>query len=370
MNYYISRDKYPFLFNIKKSYRNEIIDKIFDFGYNYYFKLNNDNLSMDDEFKIKLTKLEDTMSRLIGISNSSMKKGEFAEKILEKYIDEKYSDIQYIDKAQVDHSGDAWLKFNDNEYIMLESKNYTTKVNNDEIEKMKKDMVTNNIKWGIFISWNTSIIGHKDFDIYTFNNNNTLYTIVMISNVINNMEIIDISIMLLRKMITNFSDNHNYKLITNTICNDLDELNKIINMNYLLRDNFNDMEKNIKLSMDKYYNSLREYQSMIEKKIDTIVSNIKNYTIYETTIDFNYNDFLDNYKNNKKIYNILSKIIDVFISKNITINGIDIFCGNNIIGNIKITGKKITIYCNKYNASCDFNIDCDNYSSFEFLNLL
>jgi hypothetical protein len=367
MNYHISRENYPILFNIKKDKRQEMIEKIFNLGYNYYFKDEQTSISTNDELVLKISTLEDSMNRLIGISNSSMRKGEFAENILENYIVNKYTDITYDNMAQVDHCGDAWLSFDSfDDKVMLESKNYTNKVNKDEIEKMKSDMITNHIRWGIFISWNSTICNYRDFDIMTFHDNGNIYTIIMLSNVITNMEMIDVGIMVIKKLITNFSKLDNFPWIKNKINSQLDELNKIITMNYLMRDNYYVMEKTIKNSLDKFYTTLREYMN-----INTIVSDIKNTMDESTeTNNFDYVKYLNNYSKNKKIFILLSKIVDVFREKNITIHDNILIQNDTHIGSIKIMGKKITILCSKYNATCEFIAEGENDNSFSFLNIL
>jgi hypothetical protein len=372
MNFHISRQEFPFLFNIKKDKRQDIVSKIFKLGYEYYFKVDNDTISTNDDIKMKLTTLENSMTKLIGLSNSSMKKGELAENILENIITEKYGDIKYENMAQVDHSGDAWLSIdNVNETIMLESKNYTYKVNKDEIDKMKDDMITNNIKWGIIFSWNSSIQGYRDFDITTFNDNGNTYTIIMIGNLINNMDMIEISIMVIRKLINNFSKLETFPWITGKINSHLDDLNKIISLNYQLTNHFNIMEKSIKSSMDKYYNMMREYQHNIDTNINNIIDEIKG-TMNDSIINtnFNYVEYLNKYKKNKKIFILLTKIIDIFQNNNIIINDNNILKNDNIIGNIKILGKKVIITVSKYNANCEFLIDQENKESFTFLDLL
>lgn len=372
MNFYISRQDYPFLFDIKKDKRQDIISKIFKLGYEYYFKVDNDTISTNDDIKMKLTTLEDSMTRLIGLSNSSMKKGELAENILENMIKETYGDIKYENMAQVDHSGDAWIHIdNINEPIMLESKNYTYKVNKDEIDKMRNDMITNNIKWGIFFSWNSSIQGYRDFDITTFNDNGNIYTIIMVGNLINNIDMIDTSIMVVRKLINNFSNLETFPWITGKINSHLDDLNKIISLNYQLTNHFNIMEKSIKSSMDKYYSMMREYQHSIDTSINSIIDEIKG-TMKESiaSSDFNYTEYLNTFKNNKKIFNIQSKVVDIFKSKQLVINNDNINKNDENIGTIKVMGKKVVIYINKYNAKCEFLVDQENKESFTFLDLL
>jgi hypothetical protein len=372
MNFHISRQDFPFLFNIKKNKRHDIISNIFKLGYEYYFKVDNKNISTNDDINMKLTTLEYSMSKLIGLSNSSMKKGELAENILENIITEKYGDIKYENMAQVDHSGDAWIHIdNINETIMLESKNYTYKINKDEIDKMKNDMITNNIRWGIFFSWNSCIQGFRDFDITTFNDNGNTYTIIMVGNLINNLDMIEISIMVIRKLINNFSKLETFPWITGKINSHLDDLNKIISLNYQLTNHFNIMEKSIKSSMDKYYSMMREYQHNIDTSINTIIDEIKgtmNDSIINT--DFNYVEYLNRYNKNKKIFIILTKIINIFQNKNIIINENNIIKNENNIGVIKILGKKVIITISKYNANCEFLVDQENKESFSFLDLI
>lgn len=374
INFSISQDKYPFLFSLKENKQNEIIKKIFDIGYNYLFKTEHETISVEDDLRLKISSLEDTMGRLIGLSTSSMKKGEFAENILEDIINDKYSDIKYMNMAQVDHSGDAWVQFdNSDEYIMIESKNYSKKVNTEEVEKMKNDMITNNIKWGIFYSWNSNIQNFKNFDILTFNNNNTTFTILLISNVINNMNMIEMSLMIIRKLIVTYSNTKTFPWITNKIKSELMELDKVITLNYQLRTNYLEMEKHIKYSMEKYYTTLREYQHNIDISVKKIINEINNTIDDSLEIDnnnFNYTEYLNSFTKNKKIFVLMSKILDIFENKNITINNNNIYFQNNEIGNIKIQTKKVIIFIKKFNAFCEFNIDEENTESFNFLDLI
>ena len=254
---------------------------------------------------------------------------------------------------------------------MLESKNYTYKVNKDEIDKLQNDMITNNIKWGIFFSWNSSIQGYRDFDITTFNDNGNTYTIVMVGNLVNNLDMIDISIMVIRKLINNFSNLETFPWVTSKINSHLDDLNKIISLNYQLTNHFNIMEKSIKSSMDKYYNMMREYQHNIDTNINNIIDEIKGtMKVSITNTNFNYVEYLNQYKKIKKIFILLTKIIDILQNNNIIINENNILKDNITIGNIKILGKKIIITISKYNANCEFLVDQENKESFTFLDLI
>ena len=104
------------------------------------------------------------------------------------------------------------------------------------------------------------------------------------------------------------------------------------------------METNIKSSLNKFYTNLREYQFKIDNSIKNITENIQG-TIKDSIDDFNlnfdYQDYLNKYKNNKKLLLILSKIVDKFKTKKIIIKDDDLIINNSIIGNIKIQKKKL-----------------------------
>ena len=112
INIDLNEKDYQLLFKIKKKEREIIINKIFKTGYECYFPTKNLDANIkNNKLENKIDLLESTLEKLIGMSCSSMRKGELAENILEKIITEKYGDIKYTDMSQVNHSGDAWLNF-------------------------------------------------------------------------------------------------------------------------------------------------------------------------------------------------------------------------------------------------------------------
>ena len=273
----ISEKEYPLLFKLKKTELDLVVKNIFKAGYECYFPNKEVKTHIENNRLVnKIDTLENVLEKLIGVSSSSMKKGELAENILENIITNKFGDIKYIPMAQVNHSGDAWLNFDSfNQTVMLESKNYTIKVNKDEITKMKNDMITNNIQWGIFVSFNSQIQGYRDFDIDTFNHQGKVYTIVFLSELSKDIDRIDMAIQVIRKLIMNYAKLNSFPWITTKIKSDLDKLNEIINLNYQLRDWFCEMEGSIKNSLNKYYTNLRDYQHKIDISINQIVKNIE-----------------------------------------------------------------------------------------------
>jgi hypothetical protein len=179
INILLNDDDFKMLKILKKKESEEIYTKIFKIGYDIlfpsadkikqnieYFELHQNIENLKNDFKksnltYKIDELELSLNKLIGISTNSYKKGEFAENVLEELIKTRYGDIIYEKKNNTNHSGDAWLHLPDNKIIMLESKNYTSIINKEEINKLESDMITHNIKHGILISFNSGCPGSK-----------------------------------------------------------------------------------------------------------------------------------------------------------------------------------------------------------------
>ena len=65
--------------------------------------------------------------------------------------------MSYQQTGETDHSGDGLLTLSNGSEILVEIKNYSTVVNDDEINKFTFDMKTTKIKFGLFISLATKI---------------------------------------------------------------------------------------------------------------------------------------------------------------------------------------------------------------------
>ena len=395
INIKLNDDDFKMLTLLKKKESKEIYTKIFKLGYDIlfpscekvkqnieYFELHQNIENLKDDFKksnltYKIDELETSLNKLIGISTNSYKKGEFAENLLEDIIKSRYGDIIYEKKSNINHSGDAWLYLPDNKIIMLESKNYTSTINKDEINKLQSDMLTNNIKYGILISFNSMIQGMKELDIHTFIKNNHNYYIIMISNLSNDIHKLDLGIQIIRKIINTFGDINNFSWIEEDINNNLNELNLLIQKNYLLRDNFYNMEKEISKLLSTYHTNLRNYQYDIDNQINLIIKNI-NLTLNKSITNYNdnYNYILKKY-NNYKSFTIISKIIDICIKKKwfINNNNNNYIINNNLNNNnivLKIQNKKIilNILTDSIILTFDINNVKQHFINFELLNIV
>jgi hypothetical protein len=379
VNFELNSDEHKMLFKLKKRDRDAMIEKIFNTGYNIYFPTTNKELnehqeivaiveSLRSEFNNpliteKMDSLENSLGKLIGLSSNSSKKGEIAENILEEIIKNRYGDIQYKDTSHMPHSGDGWLTFSDNKIVMLESKNYNINVSMDEVYKMERDMKEHNIKWGLFVSWNSGVVSKREFDIHVFNHQGGTYTIVIISNLSRDDSRLDLGIQVLNNLRKRFDNVNKFPWIVSNISEDLNELNEIVNMNYILKDRFQEVESNIRTILNGYYNNLREYDYKIVKKTREILSKIES-TMEESIINNldTYDNILDNYRD-KKIFLILSKIFESLkkigwnlkeINDEYRIFKVNSDKDDEDIGKIKIFVKKVQLSIDKLNLSFEF----------------
>ena len=361
----IDDHKYPMLKQIKDNNIYDIIIKLLDIGYNIYFPKLEDkeelsqNLILSKLSKIEL--LENSLSKLIGFSNNSSKKGIIVENIIENIIIERYGDIQYEKKNNIPHSGDGWITLENNKKIIVECKNYNTTINKDEINKLEYDMIYNNIKWGLLLSFNSNIQNTKELDIITFIHNNENYTIITISNLSQDYNKLDLGIQILRKLIINLDNYNKFPWVINDINSQLNNLNDIINKNYILRDQYYILEKDIHKSLTNFYKILRDYQYELDNLINNIIKKIKKSM--EKSIKSNIYDNINELHKNKKIYPILSKLLDLLLSKkcNISMHNEEyiIIYNNNNIGKFKIQIKKISIIFESFDFIINLSIDND-----------
>ena len=397
INFTIDENEYPILFQLKKKELNKLTKKIFNLGYSIMYPVTESKKSFeyheiinkieglrDDfnnpELNDKISSLESHLEKLIGLSSSSAKKGELAENVLENIFKQRYGDIEFKNTTHIPHSGDALLTLPNEKIVMLESKNYTNQVNKDEVIKMQNDMITNHIKWGLFVSFNSGIQGMKELDFNIFHHNNESYHIVFISNLSSDVTRLDLGISLIRKLLTIYSDLQKFPWLVNNIKNELDNLNLILEHNYLLRDHFITMEKDIIKNINIFYAKLRDYQFNLDNKIKQIINKIT--STMDDSIEINKNDysiFIDMATNKeKKLNNVSTKIADILkkkiISINIENNILNLIKQNIIIGQVKIQNKKITIELIQYDIVIHFVLGKDKQISqnliiFENLNL-
>lgn len=397
----LDEKEYPILNKFKKKDLDKLLMKIFKTGYQIHFP-SNDKIEQQLEYNEllerietikeelkdeinssdigdKIISLETSLNKLIGLSSNSCKKGNFGENFLEDLFGKRYGDIIFERKSSVAHSGDAWLHLPDGKIIMLESKNYTTTVNKDEITKLQSDMINHHIKWGILTSFNSMIQGMKELDFHTFIHNNETYSVIMISNLSNDVHKLDLALQIIRKLIGTFDNMNEFPWIVKDINNSLTELNTIIQKNYALRDSYYIMERDIQKSLSNYHVILRDYQYEIERKTTEIIDKINqtiNSSIKKVELDSNevIQEMLVEY-DNKKIFPLLVRLVDIIQSKKWRLNWHEenneylLMINNQESGTIKIQTKKIIINLSSNDLAMSLNLgkEKENKQNLELL---
>ena len=385
VSFILNASEYSHLKMLKESALDTILKEIFKIGYDIYFPPK-EYKAQQVELNTLVTKLdsfESSLSKLIGLSSNSCKKGNFGENVLEEIFNQRYGDIQFERKSNTPHSGDAWLYLPDNKIIMLESKNYTTVINKDEINKLQSDMITHHIKWGVLASFNSNIQGMKELDFHTFLHNSETYGIIMISNLSTDIHKLDLGLQIIRKLIVCVDNLEDFPWVVSDITNNLNELNQIIQKNYILRDTFYTMEKDIYKLLDGYHVHLRNYQYEIEMKINEIINKIK--STITASIELNKEPDMQSilqYYQDKKILPLLpliTRLIDIIQQKKWSIEYefeelyewkiIDNTDETNCLFDVKIQRKKIIITTpdNVMTLVLNLNKDTENHKVFDII---
>jgi hypothetical protein len=383
--------RYPLLKDINTENINDVVYHLIDIGYDMKFRISanqsdseissNEPVSMESSIysqmsllnkryantECSISELNTTLHKLIGISSNSIKKGCFAEGIIEHTFKNRYGDIRFEQTASTSHSADAWLHLPDEEIIMLESKNYTNTVAKKELDKFENDMIAHNIRWGIMISFNSGISGMRELDYHVFTHNKQTFVMFIISNIQNVDDfhrLLDLGLQLLRRHIQLDKEDIKLDFVVSDITSALNELQKLIAKNNILRDAFYTMEREIHKSINEYYGILRNFQYEIETSISNIVKKIDN--VKEDTKTTVINTMNNSGNQNKEISHILSRVMDVCTGKGLTINKdtegsstkLLLHDGktSNLIGLIKIQAKKVIVALNESDIEIAFSL--------------
>lgn len=366
----ITKDKFPHLFSMKKRDRDRMIYNMFEIGYNCYFREPDENNDVPDKLynMAQNKELMEVLNKLTGISNNSSKKGEFAENIIENYINEHYLDCNYIDQSQNPHCGDGWL-ITPTKTIMIESKNYQTNISTDELEKMKRDMKENKINYGIFLSMQSDLIGHKTLDFTTFTENNKSYFIFIIGKFAHNINLIDVGIKFINsideKTLINFNNNNVFE----NIKNDIAELNEIFKMSDNMIKQVSESRNNIHKIMFNLEKNISDHAIKSQSIVDKIINCLNNQI--EKPIESNIDMIFCKYKKHK-MFKLVKKIVDNICIDNLVFviekNDVIILQKDNItIGFIKVYRTKVSLTFDRFEGVNFVFKDIENNDNFNIM---
>ena len=405
-------EKYPNLKTVKKDELNNYIEKIFDYGYKLLHPeitekalqkeqieqmskqeiLNSINFLRSDicemDLQDKLDNLSGVLEKFLGLSQNSNKKGEITEDIIYQLFNAKYKDLSYEKTRDIPHSGDGILTFpiknssilqEDKLKVMVEIKNYTATVKKEEVDKFKYDLKYNNINYGLFISLKSSIQGYAQLDYEKMIHDNQEYNMIYISHIDADTTKIDSALLVLQKLyeIEGYSKKKDIDWIHKQINTYFKELVNLSEKTTLLKDNFVEMESNIKNSLNDHYKILRDYQYDINKQINNVWDKINDDfgKAKENIINQDQMYVILNQYSEDKCYSMLARIFDILFQNGIVLSESqedrwDLIWQDSKTGDMKKTKNKLAI--NLINPQLSFNFirNNDYDDNLKFLNIV
>jgi hypothetical protein len=216
---------------------------------------------------ITQNKMADEFITYINKYKVSSSKGIQGENKLYKIINDEYSNAELENTSGKSGMGDMILKRQDKPSIIIETKEYTTNVKKDEIDKFLRDVNKNNL-CGIFLSQRSGIVGKDNYQI-EINNNNIL---VYVHYVEYDITKIKIAVNIIDFLLEKLKDiNKNDITITNQILKDINyEFNKFITQKNIIITELKDYHKklleqliqlslpNLELLLSKHFSDTRQ----------------------------------------------------------------------------------------------------------------
>lgn len=295
----ISKDKYKFFNEINENKLEYVIDEIIEIGYTYYIKnfIKNGYTNANGNDMGQLH----TQTNNITQSKISALKGAMGEELVMNIIIDKFNNLCVENTSKIPHSGDIQIRLPSGNVVIIEVKNYNKTIEQDQIEKLKFDMVFNNVRGAIFISLNSGIVGKKKFDFEIFNQDCKEYYIIFIpysmhksipekKNLISHNNIEDSTYNLSLKLeyalciIQNIIDRTTNNIIgrlKNISQIEIDfmisQFNQIYNDFKLIKNSFRLTDENIKKNLLTHQNTLIEFEKTFTNRISELISS-KLYT--------------------------------------------------------------------------------------------
>ena len=327
----ILKNKYKLLDKIGEDKLEFVIDEIFELGYSMYMK-NFIKTDLINEFQSYQNQNQNqNQNNLIKPINTiteskfSTLKGSMGEDLVMDIIIDKFNNMCVENTSKIPHSGDIQVRLPSGNTIIVEVKNYNKTIDQDQIDKLKFDMIFNNVRGGIFISLNSGIVGKKKFDLEIFKHNSNEYFILFLpysmhkiipdkKNTISHTDIedsvynlsvkIEFSLCVIQNIIdkSTINININNKNISST---ELDfmvsQFNSVYTEFKTIKNSMRKLDENIRKSLDTHKNSISEFENTIVKKINDLIGT----KLYSQEIYSNDKKNIKIKKNNSTFYDIL-----------------------------------------------------------------
>lgn len=123
----------------------------------------------------KLYTIESKLNDILHIKTNSSRKGRLSEEICRDILIKNYSSWSFLDVSKEGYEADCKAFETPIGQILYEFKNYDYNVNRDQVTKFIRDLNHTNIKYGIFVSNTSGIVGKKNIEWEIINDKLIVY---------------------------------------------------------------------------------------------------------------------------------------------------------------------------------------------------
>ena len=114
--------------------------------------------------KERLYNIEDKLNDILHIKSNSSRKGKLSEEICRDILIKNYPSWSFFDVSKEGYEADCKAFETPVGQILYEFKNYDYNVNRDQVTKFIRDLNHTNIKYGVFVSNTSGIVGKKNIE--------------------------------------------------------------------------------------------------------------------------------------------------------------------------------------------------------------
>ena len=304
------------------------------------------------------TTIMNGINKLTGASKTSITKGDMAERYINNVLEHQFPDDTSVIKSQTAHEADIHLHSPKNPTILIESKFYTKVVNSAQVEKFYNDLDTTGLNFGIFIAFQTGIIGHYRLEYCRRNNKH----IIFIPNAeFGNYAQITYAVLFLKQLNTICQNNSTINLSEKVIeekCkmiyDSIGDLDKMLQFIQRTKSEMIKARNEIEKQVCQVMNSLWDTEVQTKRIVDKIKLNISNSLVdlvndYQVIRPAELNQLIQKMSSsNSKILHLVSQTLPILSDNKIEIK--EVVYGSKYLlnkmgesfGEIKITKKSAT----------------------------
>lgn len=335
-----------------------------------------------NETKSVIQTMDNKLNDIFHLNTNSSYKGQLGETIAIQSLMKRYPSWEIKDTSGIQYSGDFHAKNTPVGDILYEIKNYDYTINKDQITKFYRDLDNTGIKYGIFISHTSGIVGKETIEWEVKSNKLCIF----ISNMGINNYSVEIATELLMSLISIdiMGETQNYVLkynidldgIIDTLNNHIYELKTsieyianhrqiIIEQTKKINDNLYTIERSVtkcETQMNNTFHNLTNYIQDISIDATTIEKQNKSQIInYIETVDEKYKSVF------YKLYELCKELkITIFLQKNDWI----LIKENVHVGQTKISKMKVEMIIPISSESITINIKYEKIKNNSIIILL